>query len=60
MGHKNLSYCFLVTGRTRVKSDDHASSRNICAAQAMMAFLRDEIGVTEAEMHKAMKEIFGK
>jgi hypothetical protein len=60
MGHKNLSYCFLKKGVVEGKFDDHASGCNICVAQAMMAFLWDEIGATEAEMQKAMKEIYGK
>ena len=60
MGHKNLAYCFLEKGGAEGKFDDHASTCNICVAQAMMAFLWDEIGATEAEMQKAMKEIFGK
>jgi hypothetical protein len=42
------------------KIDDHASTCNICVAQAMMAFVWEEIGATEAEMQKAMKEIYGK
>ncbi len=60
MGHKNLSFCFLEKGVAEGKFDDHASTCNICVAQAMMAFLWDEIGATEAEMQKAMKEIYGK
>lgn len=60
MGHKNLSYCFLKKGVFEGKFDDHASNCNICVAQAMMAFLWDGIGATEAEMQKAMKEAYGK
>ncbi len=60
MGHKNLAYCFLQNGVAGGKFDDHASTCNICVAQAMMAFLWDEIGITEAEMQQGMKEIFGK
>jgi hypothetical protein len=60
MGHKNLSYCFLEKGVADGKFDDHASDCNICVAQAMMAFLWAEIGATDAEMQKAMKEIYGK
>ncbi len=60
MGHKNLSYCFLVKGGAEGKFDDHASTCNICVAQAMMAFLWEEIGATEAEMHKEMKEVYEK
>jgi hypothetical protein len=60
MGHKNLSYCFLQKGEAAGKFDDHASSCNICVAQAMMAFLWEEIGATDAEMQKAMKEVYVK
>jgi len=60
MGHKNLAYCFLKKGVVKGKFDDHASTCNICVTQAMMAFLWDEIGATEAEMQKAMKEVYGK
>ncbi len=60
MGHKNLAYCFLENGKAGGKFDDHASGCNICVAQAMTAFLWDEIGATEGEMQKAMKEIYGK
>jgi hypothetical protein len=60
MGHKNLSHCFLQKGETEGTFDNHASECNICIAQAMMAFLWEEIGATEAEMLKGMKEIYGK
>jgi len=60
MGHKNLAYCFLEKGAAQGRFDDHASTCNICVNQALMAFLWDEIGATEAEMQKAMKEIYGK
>jgi len=60
MGHKNLSYCFLEKGVADGKFDDHASDCNICVAQAMMAFLWAEIGATDAEMQKAMKEVYEK
>ena len=58
MGHKNLSYCFWKKGQVGGKFDDHASDCNICVAQAMMAFLCEGIGATDAEMQKAMKEIY--
>ncbi len=60
MGHKNLAYCFLEKGVSRGKFSDHASNCNICYTQAMRAFLWNELGATEAEMAKAMKEIYGK
>jgi hypothetical protein len=60
MGHKNLSYCFLEKGRVDGKFDDHASTCNICVAQALMAFLWEEMGATDAEMQKGMKEVYGK
>ncbi|RPJ04416.1 MAG: hypothetical protein EHM36_10695 [Deltaproteobacteria bacterium] len=60
MGHKNLAYCFLEKGEAGGKFDDHASTCNICFAQAMMAFLWEEIGASEAEMQKAMKEVYEK
>ncbi len=60
MRHKNLSYCFLEKGVAEGKFDDYASTCNICVAQAMMAFLWNEIGATEAEMQKGMKEVCGK
>lgn len=60
MGHKNLAYCFLEKGVAGGNFDDHASTCNVCFAQAMMAFLWDEMGATDAEMQKAMKEIYGK
>ena len=58
MGHKNLAYCFLENGKAGGKFDNHASTCNICFSQAMMAFLWDELGATEAEMQKGMNEIF--
>jgi hypothetical protein len=60
MGHKNLGYCFLEKGTAGEKFDDHASTCNICYTQAMRAFLWNELGVTEEEMQKAMKEIHDK
>jgi len=60
MGHNNLAYCFFEKGVAKGKFDDHASTCNICVTEAMMAFLWDEIGATEAEMQKAMKEVYGK
>ena len=60
MGHKNLAYCFLEKGEAKGIFDDHASGCNICVTQAMTTFLWNEIGATEAEMQKAMKEIYGK
>jgi hypothetical protein len=59
MGHKNLAYCFLEQGVVG-KFDDHASTCNICYTQAMRAFLWNELGVTEEEMKKVMKEIYDK
>jgi len=59
MGHKNLAYCFLEKG-VLGNFDDHASTCNICYTQAMRAFLWNELGATEDEMAKAMKEIYGK
>jgi Protein of unknown function with PCYCGC motif len=58
MGHKNLSYCFLEKG-VPGKFNDHASTCNICYTQAMRVFLWNELGATEAEMLKALKEIYG-
>lgn len=60
MGHKNLAYCFLQKGGAEGKFDDHASACNICVTQALAAFLWDEIGATEAEMQKGMKQFYGK
>lgn len=60
MGHKNLAYCFLEKGAAEGKFDDHASTCNICVAQAMMAFLWEEMGASDTEMQKAMKEAYGK
>ncbi|HSB04371.1 MAG TPA: PCYCGC motif-containing (lipo)protein [Thermodesulfobacteriota bacterium] len=60
MGHKNLAYCFLEKGAAGGNFDDHASTCNVCFAQAMMAFLWDEMGAADAEMQKAMKEAYGK
>jgi len=58
MGHKNLSYCFLEKGIPGGKFDDHASTCNICYTQAMRVFLWNDLGVDEAEMLKALKEIY--
>ncbi len=58
MGHKNLAYCFLEKGAAGGRWDEHASACNICVTQAMQAFLWDEIGATEAEIQKAIKEIY--
>jgi len=60
MGHKNLAYCFLEKGVAGGKLDDHASTCNICFTQAMRAFLWNELGATDQEMLKAMKEIYDK
>ncbi len=59
MGHKNLTYCFLENWAVG-KFDDHASNCNICYTQAMRAFLWNQLGATEDQMQKAMKEIYGK
>jgi len=59
MGHKNLAYCFLEKG-VLGKFDDHASTCNICYTQAMRAFLWRELGATDEEMLKAMKEAYEK
>jgi hypothetical protein len=59
MGHKNLLYCFLEKGVIGGNLDDHASTCNICITEAMRAFLWKNIGATEAEMLKALKEIYG-
>jgi len=58
MGHKNLAYCFLEKGIPGGKFDDHASTCNICYTQAMRVFLWNDLGVDEAEMLKALKEIY--
>jgi len=42
-----------------IKSEDHASTCNICYTQAMRVFLWNELGAREAEMLKALKEIYG-
>ncbi len=60
MGHKNLTYFFLAKGGSDQKYDDHASTCNICYTQAMRAFLWNELGATDAEMIKAMKEAYEK
>ncbi len=59
MGHKNLAYCFLDKG-VPGKFDDHASTCNICYTQAMRAFLWKDLGATDQEMLKAMKETYEK
>jgi hypothetical protein len=59
MGHKNLAYCFLEKGIPG-KFDDHASECNICYTQAMRGFLWNELGASEEEMQKAMKELYDK
>jgi len=59
MGHKNLFYCFLEKGVIGGSFDEHASTCNICITEAMRAFLWKNIGATEAEMLKALKEIYG-
>jgi Protein of unknown function with PCYCGC motif len=58
MGHKNLLYCFIEGGVAGAKFDDHASTCNICITQAMRGFLWKELGASEEEMQKAMKEIY--
>lgn len=60
IGHKNLAYCFLDKGVSGGKYDEHASTCNICYTQAMRAFLWNELGATDAEMSKAMKEAYEK
>ena len=57
MGHKNLSYCFLKKGKLG-KFDDHASNCNVCDAQAMHAFLLNELGVPIDRIKKEMKKIY--
>jgi hypothetical protein len=59
MGHKNLLYCFLEKGVIGGNFDEHASTCNICITEAMRAFLWKNIGATEPEMLKALKEIYG-
>jgi hypothetical protein len=58
MGHKNLSYCFLKQGKLG-KFDDHASNCNVCNAQAMHAFLLNDLGVPIDRIKKEMKKIYG-
>jgi hypothetical protein len=58
MGHKNLAYCFLKNGALG-QFDDHASGCNVCTAQAMHAFLWNELGIAVPAMQKAMKQIYG-
>ena len=57
MGHKNLSYCFLKKGILG-KFDNHASNCNVCNAQAMHAFLFNDLGVTVDRIKKEMKKIY--
>ncbi len=57
MGHKNLSYCFLKQGKFG-KFDDHASNCNVCDAQAIHAFLLNELGVPIDRIKKEMKKIY--
>lgn len=59
MGHRNLLYCFLEKGVIGGNFDEHASTCNICITEAMRAFLWKNIGATEPEMLKALKEIYG-
>ena len=57
MGHKNLSYCFLKQGKLG-KFDDHASNCNVCNAQAMHAFLLNDLSVPIDRIKKEMKKIY--
>jgi hypothetical protein len=57
MGHKNLSYCFLKKG-TLGKFDNHAANCNVCNAQAMHAFLLNDLGVPVDRIKKEMKRIY--
>jgi hypothetical protein len=57
-GHKNLAYCFLKNGVIG-QFDDHASGCNVCDAEAMDAFLWNELGIPLAKMLKGVKENFG-
>jgi hypothetical protein len=59
MGHRNLAYCFLKHGVVG-QYDDHASGCNVCDAQAMHAFLWNDLGIPDDRMQKAMKDIYGK
>jgi len=58
MGHKNLSYCFLKKGTVREGFDPHAAGCNTCTAEAMMAFLWNDLGIELPKMQQAMKQIF--
>ncbi|MBI4767800.1 MAG: hypothetical protein HY787_24925 [Deltaproteobacteria bacterium] len=57
MGHKNLSYCFLKQGKLG-KFDDHAANCNVCDAQAMHAFLLNELSVPIERIKIEMKKIY--
>lgn len=59
MGHRNLLYCFIEKGVPGGKFDEHASTCNICITEAMRGFLWKDLGATEEEMLKALKEIYG-
>ena len=59
MGHRNLLYCFVEKGAVGGNFDEHASTCNICITEAMRGFLWKELGAPEAEMLKALKEIYG-
>ncbi len=58
MGHQNLFYCFVEKGVPGGKFDEHASTCNICVTEAMRGFLWKELGASEEEMLKALKEIY--
>jgi hypothetical protein len=58
MGHQNLFYCFVEKGIPGGKFDEHASACNICVTEAMRGFLWKELGASEEEMLKALKEIY--
>ena len=59
MGHKNLAHCFFEKG-VLGKFDEHASTCNICITEAMRGVLWKELGATDEEMLKAMKEAYEK
>jgi hypothetical protein len=59
MGHNNLLYCFLEKGAVGGNFDEHASTCNICITEAMRGFLWKDLGATEEEMLKALKEVYG-
>lgn len=59
-GHKSLLDCFVKEGSLENGFDEHGSQCNICCGQAMLAFLWQDAGASQAEILAGMQVKFAR